>query len=288
MRPLTRLLAGVAIAALCAPAGSAYISCPAVTSAGSFRLGMPPKGSIASIWCTGLSVHGIVLAETLPLPFELAGIQVSVGGAPAPLLGLAEGPGYQQINIQVPLEAQFPRPSESCSFDCYSLVPLEVEQDGQRGLGFGASFSSPGEFFLWPGTNFGIFQHAEDYSLVTPDNPARPGETLYAYLTGMPATLPTGQPAPPVVCVSQFNYGDLWDLYTIYDLDRCSGGACLTAAEVQWACLVPGLVGVYQMRLVLQPSVAAGNRRIELGRGAHWMFGYIDGGVSSPVVLPVR
>jgi hypothetical protein len=44
--------------------------------------------------------------------------------------------------------------------------------------------SIPGDFFRWPGTNLGIFQHWPDYSLVTEDNPARPGEILITYLTG--------------------------------------------------------------------------------------------------------
>lgn len=39
-----------------------------VVSAASFEVGMPAKGSIASLFCTGVRVNSTVVAETLPLP----------------------------------------------------------------------------------------------------------------------------------------------------------------------------------------------------------------------------
>ncbi len=106
-------------------------------------------------------MQGIILAETSPLPFELAGVKVRVGGAPAPIFGIAEGPGYQQINIQIPQEAQFGSPGP---LGTYPDVSVEVEQGGRMfRFSMLSLFTSPGEFFLWPpGTNFGIFQHAQD------------------------------------------------------------------------------------------------------------------------------
>src|ERR1035437_1972294 len=54
-----------------------------VTSAASFQPGVPPAGSIGTIFYTGLAVKGVVGAAGVPLPRTLAGVTVSIGGAPA-------------------------------------------------------------------------------------------------------------------------------------------------------------------------------------------------------------
>ena len=79
----------------------------AVTDAASFKVGIPAKGSIASIFCTGVSVSGTVQAEGTPLPWSLAGVSVTVGGANAPLFSVSSLSGYQQINVQVPRKQCF-------------------------------------------------------------------------------------------------------------------------------------------------------------------------------------
>jgi uncharacterized protein (TIGR03437 family) len=289
-RRLLPLLPAVANLVFWAASGCAQVNCSFVTSAASFRAGMPAKGSIASIWCRNAQVQGIVLAETLPLPFELAGLKVWIGGAPAPLFGVAEGPGFQQLNVQVPQEATFGSPVGS------QFVNVEIEQSGQRTPMLPVILSSPGEFFLWPGTNYGIFEHSEDGSLVTPEDPARPGETLYAYLTGMPETspvVPTGQPAPsnPVAIVPQYNYPSaLVDLFRIYETgEGAAANLDVLVADVPLAELVPGWVGVNRIKLVLRPSVGTGERQIVLVRSYSSHFpGESHTYTSSPVILPVR
>src|SRR5208283_3642887 len=70
----------------------------------SFQLGMPAKGSIGTIFCTGLKISGVVAATSAPLPTALAGVTVTVGGVAAPLFAVADLGGYQQINFQVPTD----------------------------------------------------------------------------------------------------------------------------------------------------------------------------------------
>jgi len=77
-----------------------------VTSAASFHIGLPARGSIGTIFCTGLIVKGVIPATTVPLPFTLGGVTVTVGGARAPLFAVAALSGYQQINFEVPQETQ--------------------------------------------------------------------------------------------------------------------------------------------------------------------------------------
>ena len=57
--------------------------------------------------------------------------------------------------------------------------------------------TKPGESFQFPGDPVGeadksISQHSGDYSLVTEENPAKPGETVIAFLTGIPAANRSG------------------------------------------------------------------------------------------------
>jgi hypothetical protein len=60
-----------------------------VTSASSFRVGVPPQGSIGAIFCTGLNISGTVQAARCPLAVEPRG---SIGhcrrSSSAPVLGL--------------------------------------------------------------------------------------------------------------------------------------------------------------------------------------------------------
>ena len=53
-------------------------------------------------------------------------------------------------------------------------------------LRFGVTI--PGDFFRTR-EGVGLFQHAHNNSLVTSDNPARAGEVVVAYLTGLPEAL---------------------------------------------------------------------------------------------------
>lgn len=146
-------------------------------SAASFEAGIPAKGSLASVLCTGLTgINGTITANQLPLPTALGGVQVRVGGVLAPLLAVTAFPGYQQINLQVPNEAVFEGGPQGTSVD------ISVIANGQSASARAAVRQGPGDFF-------GVFQHADDYSLVTAQNPARRGEAIIAYLTGLPGII---------------------------------------------------------------------------------------------------
>ncbi|HSW50587.1 MAG TPA: hypothetical protein VLH09_10450, partial [Bryobacteraceae bacterium] len=147
----------------------------------------------------------------------------------------------------------------------------------------------PGEFFRWPGTDRGVFQHWPDYSLVTPENPARPGETIIAYLTGMPETsptVPTGEASPfePLAAVPNYYWSSrICDSYTVEDAT-----ALLFGARTLWVGLVPGLAGVHQMNFVLPQSMEGTDKRIVLQRLICRLFEHGDLYYSSAVTLPVR
>ena len=284
MNALKRVAGFAALLSLAgvAPAQVANI---AVTSGASFEPGVPPRGSLASIFCTGLDVSQIAVADRdrYPLPLTLAGVEVRIGGASAPLFAVAPLGGYQQINLQVPQEAQFGGPD----------VEVEVSQQGRRGtVRAPVALSSPRDFFRWPG-GFAALQHAVDYAAVTPQNPARGGEMLLAYLTGLPGTqpvVPSGQPSPlePLAIVPQFSMVASAELYEVV-----IGSTAVTPLFVG---LAPGLAGIYQINFVVPAFARAGNFALTLRRTTCTaFFGSCAAGggvrtlyVSSPALIPAR
>jgi uncharacterized protein (TIGR03437 family) len=243
-----------------------------VTSAASFQRGLPPKGSIGTAFCAGLQVQGVVYATTNPLPFTLDGISVTVGGAPAPILAVADDGGYQQINFEVPQEAA---PNSDHTWT------VTASQDGTQLTAQVASLQSPGDFF-WVSSNLAALQHA-DYSLVTEQNPAHPGEVLVGYLTGLSdawPVVPTGEASPfsPLAVVSQINSQSLVDQFALLLNGAILANNCpveyspCQPSSLLWLGLTPGLVGVYQLNFVVPPATASGNALIQLQRSSCAVF----------------
>jgi uncharacterized protein (TIGR03437 family) len=226
-----------------------------VVSGASFQPGMPSVGGIGTIFCTGLTISGVVTAQGTPLPYTLAGVSVTINFEPAPLFAVADLGGYQQINFEVPHGATSSGP--------YGVL---VAQGGaQSPLTAVSGASATGEFFRIEGTQLGVFQHASDYSLVTQENPATPGETIIGYATGilgLSSPSPDGQPAPlsPPQPLAQY-----WSCSTFFYLDRAgividgfelldAGPTCgdSTGQEpILFVGLTPGAVGLDQINLTL-------------------------------------
>ena len=105
-RAVRRLLGAFCLFA-CASHASAAIQILAITSATDFRRAAIAPGSLASVWCTGLTgISGIVSAPGPTLPTQLVGTSVFAGGSgAAPIFAVADLGGYQLINIQVPWDA---------------------------------------------------------------------------------------------------------------------------------------------------------------------------------------
>lgn len=229
---------------------SAQIGNIVVTSAANFAPGLPPPESIGSIFCTGISVTGTVSApQNQPLPYMLAGVTVTVGGLAAPLFAVANFGGYQQINFQVPVGSG-------------GSTNVSVSQNGIEGSADVSKSSSPGDFFQLSGTQFGVFQHASDYTLVTPDNPASPGESLIGYATGLPTpspAVPTGQAVPlsPLYPVPQTAEGLTGTTLNLLVQDN-------VPLSVGFMGLAPGEVGVYQINFTLDPNSPPGNLPLKI------------------------
>jgi uncharacterized protein (TIGR03437 family) len=170
-------------------------------------------------------------AQTYPLPAELAGVSVTVGGSRRRCTIFSPG----QINFQAPY---------GVPLGSAALVVTNGSQSGQRALTVAAT--APG---IFTATGDGIrteayLVHSSDYSRVTAVNPARAGEYLALFCMGLGATTPAageGQAAPasPVQSTNYF------------------GNVNSREAIPSYAGLAPGYAGLYQVNFQLfryQPS----------------------------------
>jgi uncharacterized protein (TIGR03437 family) len=219
------------------PAGAAvgpFINAGGVVNAASFQPSLA-RGSIASLFGQDLA-SGTAAADRLPLPTELGGARITVGGVNAPLFFVSSG----QINFQIPFEAPLG-----------AGVEMVVTRGGQSSPAVTVTIAedAPGIFMYQraAGATDPIILHA-DGQLVTPGNPAQAGETLVAYATGFgrlsnaPAT---GAAAPS---------GPLARVRAV--VSATVGGA---AAEVLFAGLAPGFVGLGQLNLRMPERLPAGS-----------------------------
>jgi uncharacterized protein (TIGR03437 family) len=208
-------------------------------------------GTVAAIYGFNLATS-TEQAQSVPLPRQLGGARVLIGGIEAPLFFSSPG----QINVQIP--------SELAVLDYQSVV---VIVDGR--------YSRPKEIRL-TGVNPGIAAYTDgrviaqhgDYSLVNASSPAKPGEWIVLYLVGMGATDPavaSGARAPSATLAS----AKVQPKVTI-------GGA---AAEVYFAGLTPGGVGLYQINCKVPADAQTGDLPVVVSQ---------NGLRANPVQIPVK
>ncbi|HYM13587.1 MAG TPA: hypothetical protein VEU62_22795 [Bryobacterales bacterium] len=195
--------------------------------------GAPVPGSLNWIYGTGLSEKS-ALGQP-PLPTSLGDLQVTLGGAPLPLLLVSPGEIRYQIPFEAPLTDAVLAVSPSAS--PFEQAPMHLSLSAQmaRTVQFGR------EVPLIPGaTTLDVVAHQNFDSLVDSSNEAQPGEIVHAYMTGLGAVNPpvaTGQPSPanpPASVVGPFACGYLYE------------GASFPA-RLWFAGLAAGMIGIYQV-----------------------------------------
>jgi uncharacterized protein (TIGR03437 family) len=227
-----------------------------ISNAASFVAGATP-GGLVTIFGSGLTrnVSGIVGADRLPLPKQLAGTSVEFVGFDstgtvthydAPLLVVANVGGQEQINLQIPYELIAANP-----------VEVVIRNNGLLSglLNYQLRAAHPGIFTV-DGTA-GAILHGADSSLVTDAHPAARNEVVLLYATGLGAVSPvpgTGQPAPSVEPLSRTT---ATPIVTI-------GGI---GAQVSFSGLAPGFVGLYQVNVRIPPNAPVGNAQVTIQAG---------------------
>jgi uncharacterized protein (TIGR03437 family) len=178
-------------------------------------------------------------APRLPLPAGLGGAAVSVNGIPAPLLWVSPA----QINAQAPIEIKAGSANvqvQTVGGTAISLQPALVTD------------AAPGIFSLsGTGIGPGVIAHA-DFSIVSKASPAKPGEVVILYATGLGKT-------NPAIAAGKAGNGEP----TVLTPTVSIGGQ---PASVLFSGSAPGFAGLYQLNVQV-PNVPAGDQPVLLTIG---------------------
>ena len=197
-------------------------------------------GAIVSIFGADFAGSGLS-ASSVPLPTILGDTSVTFNGIAAPLFFVSNG----QINAQAPfdLPAGF-------------AVSIQVRRGSTLSIVRSANVAavSPGIFIVDQASSAGAVLHAVDFSLVSSSSPARPGEFLLIYCTGLgPLRIPvrSGDQAPSVPPLAEtINLPEV----------RIAG----LPANVTYSGLAPGFVGLYQINVQAPAGLPAGNQTVQI------------------------
>ena len=203
------------------------VSTNGIVNAASFAPRISP-GALATVFGSNFALANAG-AQT-PLPTSLESVSVTVNGQLAPVLFVTP----TQVNFQVPWET--------------ALGPATVTVTVNGGASNVATVNvlgaAPGLFSSSSGQ--AIVQNS-DYSLNQPGNPAKVGSTIIAYLSG------SGTVSPAVAD------GAAAPTNTLVYLNSGSSATIGSAtAQVAFAGLAPGFVGLVQVNIVVPSGLTTG------------------------------
>ena len=214
------------------------ISPHGVVAAAGFGV-LPSPGSLVSVYGINFSGDSITGAAGFPLLPTLAGASVLVDAKAVPMLSVSPW----QINVELPQETPVKSANFQVSFDDGIATPAEV-----------IAVDATGPAVFVTETQQAAVLHAGTSILVDDPHPAKAGETLEMFGTGLGVTdpaIPAGQAAPanppaiaritPVVWINNN-----------------------VPAQVVFAGLAPGLAGVYQVNFVVPTGLKPGRTTITL------------------------
>jgi len=218
----------------------------ATVNAASFLPGVSP-GGLATVFGTNLTdVTGTVVADSNPFPTTLANVSVMVNGIPAPIFTVAYANGQDQISFQVPWQTGTGPSAAYIEVYDYGHVVGSQRVD---------SFTEdPGIFAYQKYSNsYAVAVHGSDNTLVTPDYPARPGEIVVLYTTGLgpvDLSLPDGlgAPANPLA-------------HTLEPFRVVLSGEDV---RLYFSGLAPGFVGLYQLNIRLPDDAPVGDLPLQI------------------------
>jgi uncharacterized protein (TIGR03437 family) len=201
-----------------------------VVNAASFTAKLSP-GALATVFGSNFTGAGLDAIGSLPLQSSLGGVSVLVNSVAAPVLYESSG----QINFQIPWETKA------------GSATVVVSAGGIAGSAVNITVQAAAPELFVQGTH-AIVQNS-DFSLNSPANPAKAGSTIMAYLTGAGAV--SNQPADGAPA----GFGS--SLSTVTSTVTATLGG--QTAQVSFAGLAPGFVGLWQANIVVPSGLATGN-----------------------------
>ena len=224
-----------------------------IVDAAQFHAVVAP-GGIGSIFGAELA-DDMLIAGDVPLPFELGGARVLVDGWEAPLFFVSP----RQINFQIPFEVTSPGE--------VNVVVTRNGEDSPIEPAVIAEFAPA--VFINPNTGEPIVQRHPDEALITAANPAKPGDVLIIFVTGIGGV--SNPPATGAATAdSPLARARVTPVVTL-------GGE---AAKVFFAGLTPRFAGLGQINIQLPESLATTGPTMPLVID-------FEGSRNPPVNLPV-
>ncbi len=225
------------------PAGP-VVSTSGFVNAADQKAGSLSPCSLATVSGSGIApgIQGTAVGASFgPGLLTLGGASLTLSGTPAPIFSIANNSGTQSLTFQVPCEVTAPASSS---------VIVSVNGGSSSPISVPILAASPGIYGAVgsDSVNRAILVR-QDGSFVSLSNPARRGETVTAFLTGLGPTTPqvgTNQLPPRGVNASVNGT-------TIVGIG-VGGVATLVSAQ-----LTADLVGVYQVSFVVPANLTTGN-----------------------------
>jgi uncharacterized protein (TIGR03437 family) len=210
-----------------------------VTDAATFQFGAPlGPGTLVSFFGSNLSASSEV-ASSLPLPKQLGDVEVLVNDSPVPLLFA----GPSQVNAQIPFELD---PDSEFQIELRRgsalATPQTVIVSQARPGVFSVDQSGAGQGHIY------IARANGTQTLAGAATPAVAGDIVIIYANGLGRTNP---PVPAGQATPFTNLSPLVNPATV-----TIGGR---NAAIQFAGLVPGFVGLYQINTVVPAGVTPSN-----------------------------
>ena len=188
-------------------------------------------GEFVTLFGTNLSPVRMQ-ADSLPLQTNLGGVQVTVNGRPAPIFFVSP----TQISIIVP----------NATTEAFATFQVTNGAPSNKVTVY-VTGTAPGVFTLTQnGVGNAAVLHA-DFSIVTQAKPAKVGETLQLFVTGLGAVTPAvadgaAAPSNPLSTVNS-------DVAVFVDGEQ---------AQVSFKGLAPGFAALYQINFVVPSGVSSG------------------------------
>ena len=208
-----------------------------------FKQGSLSPCSIATIIGAGIApnVQGVVTPGNIvgPNPYTLANVKVTFANSQAPIYNVANVNGQQQVTVQIP-----------CDVSPGSSVPVTVSvSGGSASINVPILPASPGVFLTTMSDNKKrVVAVRPDGSFVSLENPARRGEIVTAYVTGLSTT------NPPVATNSVPVPGTDFVVQGQIIVGVNNAGTRFVGAR-----LAPNLIGVYEVTFQVPSDAPAGN-----------------------------
>jgi uncharacterized protein (TIGR03437 family) len=225
-----------------------YYTEASIVNAADNQPGRLAPNTIATMYGSGLAYTTKAITKsdirggTLPTVLPGTGVRVLIGGLPAIIYYVSPG----QINFLVP------------SYLLPASFNVQVILDGLAGPPVSISLLPAAPALFETGQQNAVATRP-DGKLISPKSPAKPGDWVILYATGL------GQTAPPVI------YGEVPT--TAAEIEQLStfkltlDGVAVERSRIYYVGLAPYFAGLYQINLKLPHSVGANPEiRISIGK----------------------